>query len=254
MGLTNQIKPYYRQGPSATDARFRLNPNDDVRMMKNVVSPSKSAVSSKAPQTPKRRGQRGLSPDKRKQILIVARDWFVKMGYERANLDEVASIAECSKSTLYKYFGSKEQLFAAVIDDIIDEREAEALIESDAPMDEALYNFALQRLSRALSDANIEISKLIISEANRFPEVLKIGYEHGPAETMRTLTAYIRRQKKAGLLTVEDPEAAAEEFFGLFFTVRWMERLFNVSKGPSQRQLEDHVRKTVDAFLRLYRT
>lgn len=48
---------------------------------------------------------------KRDYIIEIARDLFFLKGYEQTSIDEIASKAEMSKSTLYNYVKSKEELF-----------------------------------------------------------------------------------------------------------------------------------------------
>jgi len=48
---------------------------------------------------------------KREFIVGVARELFFGKGYENTTIDEVAQAAEMSKSTLYTYVQSKEELF-----------------------------------------------------------------------------------------------------------------------------------------------
>ena len=50
---------------------------------------------------------------RRRGILTAARKVFGARGYEGATLDEVAREAEFAKGTLYSYFDSKAELFAA---------------------------------------------------------------------------------------------------------------------------------------------
>ena len=79
-----------------------------------------TAASSPSPETPAdtvpepRRG-RVKSDLKRRAILHGAKAVFLAAGFEGANMDEVAARAGVSKMTVYRHFGSKEDLFAGVI-------------------------------------------------------------------------------------------------------------------------------------------
>jgi AcrR family transcriptional regulator len=55
----------------------------------------------------------GLSKDKR--IEIAAEEVFSKFGYEKATLDQIITLADVGKGTVYKYFGNKEQLFYKLV-------------------------------------------------------------------------------------------------------------------------------------------
>lgn len=48
---------------------------------------------------------------KEQRIVAAAEQVFSKNGYEKATVDEIISLADVGKGTLYKYFGNKEQLF-----------------------------------------------------------------------------------------------------------------------------------------------
>lgn len=53
------------------------------------------------------------------QILNAALDVFSEHGYAAAKLDEIAHQAGVSKGTIYLYFASKDELFKALVKDII---------------------------------------------------------------------------------------------------------------------------------------
>lgn len=52
---------------------------------------------------------------KEKRIIAAAEQVFSKNGYEKATVDEIISLADVGKGTLYKYFGNKEQLFYQLV-------------------------------------------------------------------------------------------------------------------------------------------
>ena len=54
--------------------------------------------------------------DIKNRIIEVAQDIFKKYGFRKSTMDEIAEAAGKGKSTLYHYFKSKEEVFAAVIE------------------------------------------------------------------------------------------------------------------------------------------
>jgi len=52
---------------------------------------------------------------RRQDILHSAADVFAQEGFEKASLDEIAAKCELSKSALYYYFSSKEELYQSVL-------------------------------------------------------------------------------------------------------------------------------------------
>jgi AcrR family transcriptional regulator len=52
---------------------------------------------------------------RRKLILNTATDLFLRNGFARVTLDDIASAIEFSKGTIYNHFGSKEEIYASVL-------------------------------------------------------------------------------------------------------------------------------------------
>lgn len=74
------------------------------------------------------------------QTLAVAHDLFAERGYHEVTMDEVAARVGVTKPLLYNYFGNKEKLFLACLDQAATSLEAtvvEAVGATDSP-DQAL--------------------------------------------------------------------------------------------------------------------
>jgi TetR/AcrR family transcriptional repressor of mexJK operon len=74
-------------------------------------------------------GRAGLSDKKRQAILRGGKAVFLKSGFGGASMDQVAAAAGVSKMTVYRHFGSKEELFAGVITELCQRIVAEDLAE-----------------------------------------------------------------------------------------------------------------------------
>lgn len=74
------------------------------------------------------------------RILAAARKEFAKRGLAGARVDEIADRARANKRMIYHYFGSKDELFTAVLEDAwLDIRSAEQKLKlEDLPPREAL--------------------------------------------------------------------------------------------------------------------
>lgn len=87
-----------------------------------------------------RRPRRRLDPDSRRAaILSAAREAFANHPYNEVTLSAISDEAEASASLLYRYFGSKEDLYAEVVRSSIEDlmaRQATAVKElpSGAPV------------------------------------------------------------------------------------------------------------------------
>ncbi len=114
------------------------------------------------------------------EILDAALDLFVEKGFAATRLEDVAQRAGVSKGTVYLYFDSKEDLFKAVI------RSGMVRAIEEAERRVAAYSGSASDLLRELYTAwwqNIGgtklagIPKLMISEAQNFPELARFYYE-----------------------------------------------------------------------------
>lgn len=155
---------------------------------------------------------------RRNQALITAAtDIFLQYGFEGATLDMIIEQAGGSRSTLYKNFGDKEGLFAAVIaymiDDIFQEPDEKA-----PPLDtiEAVLSFYGSRfLLNVLKPESIGLYRLILGEYNRFPDITQAFFEQGPVKSYRLLT-----QKLSSI-----PEVNVDEKTLLSISSRYLEML-----------------------------
>ena len=105
-------------------------------------------------------------------ILWTAKNVFLEVGFERASMDVIATRAQTSKRTLYAHFENKEKLYLAVIDLVRDLVVSKLKMPGDYPGDttEALVMFCGRFLEILLYGRTIQMCRLSIAEAARFPE------------------------------------------------------------------------------------
>jgi AcrR family transcriptional regulator len=58
--------------------------------------------------------------NRREEILRVARNLFLTKDYDKTTMEDIMDALEIAKGTIYHYFKSKEALFQAVIEDIVE--------------------------------------------------------------------------------------------------------------------------------------
>jgi AcrR family transcriptional regulator len=58
-------------------------------------------------------------PERRQQILNVARDVFARRGYHAAKIDEIVATARIARGTFYLYFEDKRTIFEEIVDRMI---------------------------------------------------------------------------------------------------------------------------------------
>ncbi len=123
---------------------------------------------------PPRRGRRKEA--RPGELLEAALDLFVEKGFAATKVDEVAVRAGVSKGTLFLYFPSKEDLFKAVVRQNIAGRFAEWDLELETFEGTSceLVEYCFQSWwERVGSTKASGLGKLILSEANNFPEIAR---------------------------------------------------------------------------------
>jgi len=186
------------------------------------------------------------------QILKGAAAVFARDGYEGASMSRIAGEAGVSKGTLYNYFAGKAELFAAYVQGECARSIASMFddLDESTPPAEMLTHIGLRMFRLLLSEPALTMYRMVIAEAEKFPELAETFYEAGPARALSHLSAYLRRASAAGRLQVEDPDFAAEQFFALMQTQLCMKRRLRLIGMPSQADMEHVVLAAVHMFLR----
>ena len=191
---------------------------------------------------------------KRRQILEGARRVFLSTGFDGASMNEVARVAGVSKGTLYVYFASKEELFAALLRD---EKRAQAeqvcRFDDDGPDVRATLDaFGVRIMDLLLRPDSMAHLRTVMAVAPKFPEIGRAYYEAGPETGRRRLALYLDRQVAAGRLAVPDTLTAAQQFFDLCKAGVFLEVLLCVVPRPPEAEIERQVKRAVDLFLNAY--
>ena len=58
---------------------------------------------------------------RKQEIISAAIKLFAKKGYEHTTLDEIAEASEFGKGTIYNYFQSKEEIYLAIVEDLLNQ-------------------------------------------------------------------------------------------------------------------------------------
>ncbi|WP_167706690.1 TetR/AcrR family transcriptional regulator [Sphingobium fuliginis] len=192
--------------------------------------------------------------DRRKTILKVASRSFMEKGYAATTMSGIAAALGGSKGTLWSYFPSKEELFAAVLDDATTayrSRLAE-ILDPDGDLAGTLRTLGVNLLTKITSPESVALYRLVASEAGRFPEMGTIFYQHAPGNTRRLVAEFLERAMDRGLLRRADPELAARTFTMLMLTGCHQSLVWGQIERATAEQIEADVDNGLDCFLRAY--
>jgi len=187
-----------------------------------TACPARPSVGRPArPRSPTKRAARLGSRD---VILDAATTLFLRNGYLGTSMDDIAARAGVSKQTVYTHFADKEQLFTDLVLGNIERVEAfvqtmTRLLEDTTDLEGDLRELARRYVSVVIQPQVVQLRRLVIGEAGRFPDLARTYYERVPARTTATLAAQLQRLADRGLLRLEDPHLAAGQLAWLILAV-----------------------------------
>jgi len=187
------------------------------------------------------------------KILDAATDLFLRVGYEQTSIDAILLQSGGSKSTLYAYFPTKEDLFRSVIDNVVDNSDLGAGLDVTLNARLVLTEFAVNRQRVVLSARHRAVLGLVIAERDRFPDLAQIYFERGPQRSGRQLVTYLEALRNREILAIDDAEEAAEFFIGMLFQ-RWLRQVLYVNLPlPSEASMRARAERVVARFWAAYR-
>jgi TetR/AcrR family transcriptional repressor of mexJK operon len=199
----------------------------------------------------------GRSAEKRRAILEAATATFLRNGYLGTSMDEIAARAGVSKQTVYKQFADKERLFTEIVLGTIDQVGEPFFGGIDALADAEDVEGELRRISRQLigvvkDPRLLQLRRLVIGEAGRFPELGRSYYERGPGRSTEGLASSFERLAERGLLAVDDGLLAAQHFNWLVLSIPLNQAMFSVDMHFREAELERYADEAVRVFLAAY--
>jgi len=188
---------------------------------------------------------------KHQAIVAAAREVFLDHGFSATTMDMIAESADVSKRTVYKHFDDKHGLFAAVVQMLCDKVVPPTLDELEIDESEpgtVLTRLAVQILSNLYAREQIALFRVVVMEAQSFPELGALMYEQ-VAHTEGLIRDYLMTQQEKGTINLPDAELAASQFLGLIKTDLQLQLLFGRRKRVSKAEIQKIAATSVDLFL-----
>jgi AcrR family transcriptional regulator len=200
----------------------------------------------------------GRSARKRRTILDAAETLFLRNGYRGTSIDEIAALAAVSKPTVYRHFADKERLFSEIVTGAVKEvsdpvhDEVRKLDEGD-DLEADLRALARKLLGMVIQPRILQLRRLVIGEAGRFPQLGRTFYEQGPERTVDALATVFERLAERGALHADDPQLAAAHFNWLVMSIPLNRAMFlGDDRPPARAELNRYADAGVRAFLAAY--
>lgn len=196
---------------------------------------------------------RTKSEEKRLQMLYAAGSLFLDNGFDGVSMEQIAAAAGVSKQTVYSHFGSKEELFSAIIDskvrlhDLTDE-----LFNTNLPIHKVLTELGRHLTDLLMSDDAIGMFRVCISEAGQRDGIATLYWKAGPERLTHRFTHYLQHQKDTGKLQIEQPHFAAQQFLSMLKGEAFMRRALGQVDDHNLEQLPDYLESCISLFEKAY--
>lgn len=191
---------------------------------------------------------------KRTAILDAATAAFLRNGYLGTSMDEIAALADVSKTTVYNHFADKQALFSEIVKARVDEagdpvHDEIVALAGTGDLESDLRELARRQLERVMQPHIVALRRLVIAEAERFPELGRLFYERGAGRTIESLAETFERLAARGLLRVDDPHDAAAHFNWLIMSAPINRVMLS---GWEQRPRRAETAHLIDAGVRAF--
>jgi AcrR family transcriptional regulator len=198
------------------------------------------------------RPRRGTEAERFDELIETATQVFLRAGYDGASIDKVAGEAGVSTRTIYERFKNKAELFAAVIERLV-ERNLEGVMTGEE-LDRLEPRQALTRIAEFVTghacqrDASA-LFRILATEAHRFPDLVAKVRQLAKGRIDALVIGYLRGQARRGTLDVRDPERAGVLFMQMVCAELNECLLFGAADGVSRLDVRAHLELVVTIFV-----
>ena len=139
--------------------------------------------------------------DRPQEIADAAFAAFAEKGYAATRIDDVARRAGVSKGLTYLYYKTKEDLFKAVVKNVV-VRRVDTLIgnveSTDLPSADFLRGPLLDFMKKVPGSPIAIVIRLLISEGPRHPDLVDYYYDNVVARGLGAIRAFVARGVERG--------------------------------------------------------
>lgn len=135
------------------------------------------------------------------ELIDAAFEEFVAGGFAATRLEDIARRAGCTKGTIFLYFENKEELFRAMVRQILLPHLAEAeqqVEQHQGSMRDLLAGIMRRRYERMSSGPMSGMPKLIFGEVAHFPQLARFYHDEVIARSHRTIERVLQRGIELG--------------------------------------------------------
>jgi TetR/AcrR family transcriptional repressor of mexJK operon len=192
--------------------------------------------------------------EKREAILDAAQALFAERGIDGVPIEAIAARSGVSKVTVYGHFGDKAKIFDAIV-----QRETARLTEQlsgalngDGSLQDRLTTFGMALVDMLTQPCHLALDRAVSLESQRNPDLGRRFFEAGPGRVRQLLSGILADADAQNLVSVDDPDYAAEDLLALWLGFDAMERRFCGGCNPDEANLRSHIARAVHLFLKAH--
>lgn len=184
--------------------------------------------------------------DAAERVLDAAATLFAERGYQATTTRMIAETAGVNEVTVFRGFGNKQGVLAAVIGRVAARQPGQVLGElGTESARQVLLVLAQREVANALSDGGL-MTRLAFESAT-VPEVAEL-FAGGPQSNLAALAGFIGERQASGEIRTDLPaEVLAEAFFSLTSSFVIM-RTFLGFERPGDAEVQATVTQLIDLF------
>src|ERR1700730_3406069 len=126
--------------------------------------------------------RRGRGEARAAQLRARALELFLARGYDGVSVDDIVREVGGSKTNIYNFYGGKDGLFLAVMDEISQAiaRPLKQLKLAGLAFEAGMRKFAKTLLAVLMQEQHLAFQRLVIAEALRHPQLGLTWHRNGP--------------------------------------------------------------------------
>ena len=182
--------------------------------------------------------------DRPQEIADAAFSEFAKKGYSATRIDDVARRAGVSKGLTYLYYKTKEDLFKAVVRNVV-VRRVDALLDdvetTELSSEDFIRGPLLTFMKRVPGSPIAIVIRLLIAEGRRHPDLVDYYYDNVVARGLDAIRRFVRRGVERGEFKPEAAELQPQLFLAPMMLSMIWRLIFTEKPLDTDRLMEDQV-------------
>lgn len=187
---------------------------------------------------------------RRSEIEAAAYDILASSGYDGLSMLGVARASKASNETLYRWYGDKMGLFAALIARNLETTHMILEEARNGPAEAALIRVGTELASMLLGDRAVALNRAAAADpSDRLGAALVKG---GRDRTLPLIADVIARLSAEGILGTGAPKAMAEDWLAHLVGDMQLRRIIGTLPAPSPKDTADRAEQALAALKQLY--